>query len=150
MRRITLSLVLFALALASALHAQSPGPGVPRLVPASGMLFDQAGKPLNDATTEFNRGIFTIRYAAEETNRIGGEVIPLDLMESSTGRTGIEMEALTAVSVAALTIYDMCKAVDKDMVIDSVFLDEKSGGRSGLYRRTTPPAGIDLEAGKWR
>ena len=47
MRRITLSLVLFALALASALHAQSPGPGVPRLVPASGTLIDQAGKPLN-------------------------------------------------------------------------------------------------------
>lgn len=49
----------------------------------------EAGKPLADATTEFNRGIFTIRYAAEEAKRIGGEVIPLDLMETSTGRTGI-------------------------------------------------------------
>jgi acyl-CoA reductase-like NAD-dependent aldehyde dehydrogenase len=49
----------------------------------------EAGKPVNDATTEFNRGIFTIRYAAEETNRIGGEVIPLDLMQTSAGRTGI-------------------------------------------------------------
>jgi cyclic pyranopterin phosphate synthase len=52
-----------------------------------------------------------------------------------TGRTGVEMEALTAVSVAALTIYDMCKAVDREIVIDQVRLDEKSGGRSGRYRR---------------
>src|SRR5690606_34238394 len=49
----------------------------------------EAGKPLNDATTEFNRGIFTIEYAAEETKRIGGEVIPLDLMETSARRTGV-------------------------------------------------------------
>lgn len=53
----------------------------------------------------------------------------------TTGKTGVEMEALTAVSVAALTIYDMCKAVDKDMVIDNIRLLEKSGGKSGLYRR---------------
>jgi cyclic pyranopterin phosphate synthase len=50
-------------------------------------------------------------------------------------RTGVEMEALTAVSVAALTIYDMVKAVDKDMVIGDICLVEKSGGRSGDYRR---------------
>jgi len=48
--------------------------------------------------------------------------------------TGVEMEALTAVSVAALTIYDMCKAVDKGMVIESIYLLEKSGGKSGVYR----------------
>jgi cyclic pyranopterin monophosphate synthase len=52
-----------------------------------------------------------------------------------TGRTGIEMEALTAVSVAGLTIYDMCKAVDRNMVIDAIRLEEKSGGRSGHYLR---------------
>lgn len=52
-----------------------------------------------------------------------------------TGKTGVEMEALTAVSIAALTIYDMCKAVDKGMVIDQVRLMEKSGGKSGDYRR---------------
>jgi cyclic pyranopterin phosphate synthase len=52
-----------------------------------------------------------------------------------TGKTGVEMEALTAVSIAALTIYDMCKAVDKDMVIDRIRLMEKSGGKSGVYRR---------------
>ena len=50
-------------------------------------------------------------------------------------RTGVEMEALTAVTVAALTIYDMCKAVDRDMRIVDVKLEEKSGGRSGHYQR---------------
>ena len=52
----------------------------------------------------------------------------------TTGRTGVEMEALTAVAVAALTIYDMVKAVDKAMVIDEIRLVEKRGGRSGQYR----------------
>lgn len=52
------------------------------------------------------------------------------------GQTGVEMEALTAVSVAALTIYDMCKAVDKNMVIEAICLQEKKGGKSGHYQRT--------------
>lgn len=51
-----------------------------------------------------------------------------------TGRTGVEMEALTAVSVAALTVYDMLKAVDRHMTIDGIHLVEKSGGRSGDWR----------------
>jgi cyclic pyranopterin monophosphate synthase len=51
------------------------------------------------------------------------------------GRTGVEMEALTAVSVAALTVYDMCKAVDRTLTIERVRLEEKSGGRSGTFRR---------------
>ena len=51
------------------------------------------------------------------------------------GRTGVEMEALTSVSVAALTVYDMCKAVDRGMVIADVQLEEKSGGKSGHYVR---------------
>ena len=51
------------------------------------------------------------------------------------GKTGVEMEALAAVSVAALTVYDMCKAVDKDMVIDGIRLVHKVGGKSGEYRR---------------
>lgn len=54
------------------------------------------------------------------------------------GRTGVEMEALTAVSVAALTIYDMCKAVDRGMSIGPIELLEKSGGRSGHYVRSNP------------
>jgi len=53
----------------------------------------------------------------------------------TTGQTGVEMEALTAVSVAALTVYDMLKAVDKGMVISDICLVEKRGGRSGTYRR---------------
>ena len=53
----------------------------------------------------------------------------------TTGKTGVEMEALTAVSVAALTIYDMVKAVDKAMVIGGICVIEKSGGRSGHYQR---------------
>jgi cyclic pyranopterin phosphate synthase len=53
----------------------------------------------------------------------------------TSSQTGVEMEALTAVSVAALTIYDMLKAVDKEMVIGSICLVEKKGGRSGHYRR---------------
>lgn len=51
------------------------------------------------------------------------------------GETGVEMEALTAVSVAALTIYDMCKALQKDMIIGEIKLLEKSGGKSGDYKR---------------
>ncbi|MEX2119295.1 MAG: cyclic pyranopterin monophosphate synthase MoaC [Pirellulales bacterium] len=50
-------------------------------------------------------------------------------------RTGVEMEALVAVSIAALTIYDMCKAVDRSMSVEAVQLEEKLGGRSGHYRR---------------
>jgi cyclic pyranopterin monophosphate synthase len=52
-----------------------------------------------------------------------------------TGKTGIEMEALTAVTVSALTVYDMCKAVDKDMIIGDIKLVKKTGGKSGDYFR---------------
>jgi cyclic pyranopterin monophosphate synthase len=52
-----------------------------------------------------------------------------------TGNTGVEMEALTAVSVASLTVYDMCKAIDKGMVIEAVRLLSKDGGKSGSWRR---------------
>jgi len=55
---------------------------------------------------------------------------------ATTAQTGVEMEALTAVAVAALTIYDMVKAVDKAMVIGDIALVYKAGGRSGIYRRT--------------
>jgi cyclic pyranopterin phosphate synthase len=53
----------------------------------------------------------------------------------ATARTGVEMEALVAVSAAALTIYDMCKALDRGMTIEEIRLESKSGGRSGEYRR---------------
>jgi len=52
-----------------------------------------------------------------------------------TGRTGVEMEALTAVSIAALTVYDMCKALDKGMVIEAIQLERKEGGKSGTWSR---------------
>jgi cyclic pyranopterin phosphate synthase len=58
------------------------------------------------------------------------------------GRTGVEMEALTAVSAAALTVYDMCKAVDRGIVIAQIQLEVKTGGRRGIYRRSrqeSPP-----------
>ena len=51
------------------------------------------------------------------------------------GRTGVEMEALTAVSVAGLTVYDMCKSVDRSMILERIRLEEKSGGRSGAFRQ---------------
>ena len=54
---------------------------------------------------------------------------------ATTGPTGVEMEALTAAAVALLTLYDMCKALEKGMVIDAVRLEEKTGGRSGDWRR---------------
>jgi cyclic pyranopterin monophosphate synthase len=66
--------------------------------------------------------------AGEGRVRIGATV-------RTTGKTGAEMEALTAVSAAALTIYDMCKAVDRGMVIDQVRLERKSGGKSGEWTR---------------
>ncbi|HEX9461906.1 MAG TPA: cyclic pyranopterin monophosphate synthase MoaC [Alphaproteobacteria bacterium] len=52
-----------------------------------------------------------------------------------TGQTGVEMEALTAVSIAALTVYDMCKAIDRGMTISAIRLQHKSGGKSGTYNR---------------
>ena len=55
---------------------------------------------------------------------------------ATTGPTGVEMEALTAASVAALTIYDMCKALDKGIVIRNIQLEKKSGGKSGDYHRS--------------
>ena len=66
----------------------------------------------------------------------------------TTSQTGVEMEALTAVSVAALTIYDMVKAVDKAMVIGDISLQEKSGGRSGHYVRAPGHRSAKREGGK--
>jgi cyclic pyranopterin phosphate synthase len=53
----------------------------------------------------------------------------------NTGQTGVEMEALTAVTVAGLTIYDMCKAIDREMIVSDIMLMKKSGGSSGLFER---------------
>lgn len=53
----------------------------------------------------------------------------------NTGQTGVEMEAMMAVSIAALTIYDMCKAIDREMILSEVMLMKKSGGKSGIFER---------------
>jgi cyclic pyranopterin phosphate synthase len=66
----------------------------------------------------------------------GEDCVAIEAVAEATARTGVEMEALVAVSAAALTIYDMCKAADREMVIEGLQLEEKSGGRSGHFRRT--------------
>ncbi|QDU23272.1 cyclic pyranopterin monophosphate synthase MoaC [Urbifossiella limnaea] len=66
------------------------------------------------------------------------DAVRIEATATVFARTGVEMEALTAVSVAALTVYDMCKAVDRGMTVDAIRLDEKDGGASGHYAR--PPA----------
>lgn len=65
-----------------------------------------------------------------------GRSIVIEATASAEDRTGVEMEALTAVSVAALTLYDMLKAIDRELVVDGVALHEKRGGKSGSYLRT--------------
>jgi cyclic pyranopterin phosphate synthase len=77
--------------------------------------------------------------------------VDIEARVKTVGQTGVEMEALTAVSAAALTIYDMCKAVDKEMVISDIMLLEKRGGKSGEFRRnftskqTTPDPSLTKE-----
>jgi cyclic pyranopterin phosphate synthase len=76
--------------------------------------------------------------------RIEDDYIEIEAQVETVDRTGVEMEALTACSVACLSIYDMCKSVDRSMVISDVTLWEKTGGRSGPYRRTEV-VGADLD-----
>lgn len=64
-----------------------------------------------------------------------GSSVKIQATVKTTGKTGVEMEALTAVSIAGLTIYDMCKAIDKGIVIDNIRLVEKTGGKSGRFER---------------
>jgi cyclic pyranopterin phosphate synthase len=64
------------------------------------------------------------------------DAVEIEALAKVTGQTGVEMEALTAVTVAALTIYDMCKAADRGMQIEAVRLAHKSGGKSGVYEAT--------------
>ncbi len=70
-----------------------------------------------------------------EFDLAGGNSIGITTRVTSTGKTGVEMEALVATSVAALTIYDMGKSVDRGMTITEIRLESKSGGKSGTYRR---------------
>jgi cyclic pyranopterin phosphate synthase len=75
--------------------------------------------------------------------RIEHEHVEVEAQVDTVDRTGVEMEALTACAIAALTVYDMCKSIDRGMKIGELALWEKTGGRSGVYRRT-PEAG-DLD-----
>lgn len=76
-----------------------------------------------------------ITSAAIDFRFEGADTVIIEATVRVFGRTGVEMEALTAVSVAALTIYDMCKSVDRSMTIERIRLEEKSGGKSGHYVR---------------
>jgi cyclic pyranopterin phosphate synthase len=69
--------------------------------------------------------------------------VEVEAQVDTVDRTGVEMEALTACAIAALTIYDMCKSVDRGMSIGDVALWEKTGGRSGSWRRTAPADDLD-------
>jgi cyclic pyranopterin monophosphate synthase len=76
------------------------------------------------------------RVAADFEHDSDRSTIALTVTVETVGRTGVEMEALTAVSVGLLTIYDMCKAVDRAMTLEEIKLLEKSGGRSGHFRQS--------------
>ncbi|MBI3784852.1 MAG: cyclic pyranopterin monophosphate synthase MoaC [Deltaproteobacteria bacterium] len=76
-----------------------------------------------------------IQVAGVDFKKLAAGRLQIEARVKVSGQTGVEMEALMAVSAAALTVYDMCKAVDRAMVIESVRLVEKRGGRSGVFRR---------------
>ena len=130
---------------------QARASGLVRMAPATLRLIRDRGLAKGDV-------LEVARVAGIQAAKRTGELIPLchplpitsasvdfafvadDLLRvesavSVFGRTGVEMEALTAASVAALTVYDMCKAVDRVMTIERVRLEHKSGGRSGTFRR---------------
>ena len=71
---------------------------------------------------------------------LGDDMVEVEAHVDTVDRTGVEMEAMTACAVAALTIYDMCKSADRAMEISELTLWEKTGGRSGAYRRAAPSA----------
>jgi cyclic pyranopterin monophosphate synthase len=73
------------------------------------------------------------RVAVDFDVDVSGAIITLNVTVETQGRTGVEMEALTAVSVGLLTIYDMCKAADRGMKIEAILLQEKQGGKSGHF-----------------
>ena len=83
-----------------------------------------------------------VHFEVPELEPNGDEPVRLHIRAITriTAKTGVEMEALTAVTVAALTIYDMCKGIDKTMVIDGIKLVHKTGGKSSPIPVNTPPA----------
>jgi len=83
-------------------------------------------------------GVEVVFSDVSEADAEGCVGIKVVTTTSCTGRTGVEMEALCAVSVALLTIYDMCKAIDRGMRIENIQLEEKRGGKSGTWLRDKP------------
>jgi len=81
-----------------------------------------------------------VDWVAVAFSRTAADRLTVTCTVRTSARTGVEMEAMTGAAMAALTIYDMAKAVDKGIVIGPIRLDAKSGGKSGPYARETPPA----------
>jgi cyclic pyranopterin phosphate synthase len=79
--------------------------------------------------------IILIENVSVDFEFVGDNSIKIIARAVSTGKTGVEMEAMVAASVSALTIYDMCKAADRGITIEKVYLQKKSGGKSGTYTR---------------
>ena len=83
---------------------------------------------------------------------IGDDYVEVEAQVETVDRTGVEMEALTACSIAALTVYDMCKSVDRGMTIMQIQLEEKAGGRRGVFKRpeeSPVPAAPDPGRAPW-
>lgn len=98
------------------------------------------GIPIESVTVDFDwpaREHSAQEHSARETNH-GRIALRCLATVQTTGKTGVEMEAMTAASLAALTVYDMLKSVDRAMVVDRVCLESKSGGRNGDFRRDSP------------
>ncbi len=80
----------------------------------------------------------SVDFSFPEDGATDSKSIRIDATVSCTGKTGVEMEALTVASVTALTIYDMCKGTERGITIESIQLEEKTGGRSGTWQRKPP------------
>jgi cyclic pyranopterin phosphate synthase len=78
-----------------------------------------------------------LEQATVDFEFVGDDYIKVIATVKCTGKTGVEMEALTAASVSCLTIYDMCKAIDRGMTVENIRLEKKSGGKSGTFIRET-------------
>ena len=101
-----------------------------------------ANRAVASTSPFFNAFLFTASYASRPSVTRADAVVEVSATATCAGKTGVEMEALTAAAVSGLTIYDMCKAVSKDIVIERVRLESKIGGKSGEWRRSTRPRSI--------
>ena len=119
-----------AVALAAAKHGSTKG-DVLQVARVAGIMAAKKTSDLIPLCHPLSLDSVTVAFRFDDS---AGAIV-IEASATISGRTGVEMEALTAVSVAALTVYDMLKAVDPSMVIGSIALYEKDGGRSGSYKR---------------